>query len=62
MICPCLGCMERTEGCHSLCGRYNEYRKSYEVLRELQRRGRTTRDYCADYAAKQQKAARKYKK
>ena len=25
---PCLGCPERNENCHSICGRYKEYKKS----------------------------------
>ena len=36
---PCLGCPDRTENCHSICGRYKEYKKSLaeqnEQIRKL---------------------------
>ena len=31
VMCPCKGCAERHEGCHSKCEAYDNFRKEREV-------------------------------
>lgn len=37
---PCLGCPDRNENCHSICGRYKEYKKSLAEQNEQIRKAK----------------------
>ena len=37
---PCMGCTDRTEGCHGSCERFRAYRKHYDRMAEKRIRDR----------------------
>ena len=35
--CPCKGCQDRTEGCHSRCERYKECKRKHDEIMKAKR-------------------------
>ena len=41
-VAPCLKCTDRTEGCHSKCIKYVEFRKNLDIVNEIEQRKKNT--------------------
>ena len=64
--CPCLGCYDRTVGCHSSCEKYKIYLKESEerkkAIKKFLQKDTSYRDYNDDKIARLLKRKREHKK
>lgn len=59
--CPCFGCAERSEGCHSVCQRFMQWDSIAKTVKEKRRKG-FFQSKQAEYRRKEAVAAYKRRK